>query len=423
MSVPPDDPAGPPTVEVPVAGDEVLEPQLSPGQVKSRAASGAALLAGRNVVFRVLGLLGNLVLARLLVPHEFGIVALGMTIVSLGQFLSDSGVGAALVSRRDAPSRAELRAVGGFQLAVSTGVGLLGVGVSTALGESGRFTALMMLALPLIALRGPVLLFLQRQLAFGLRVRIEAIEIVVYLLVSVTLASLGLGAWSLVIGTVARAAAGTAVAWAVSPIGRIVPSLDFQRLRPILAFGVRLQAAGAMQIAHDTALTAGIGLIAGLGTLGLWSLAMRILSVPYLVFESMWSVAFPAFSRLAHAGENMRDLLERTVATIAVIVAALMTPIAASAPASVPLLFGSVWSDVSLVLPGATIALVLSAPVNISVIGYLLAVADAKTPLRGAIVSAAVRLAVTFALLPFIGVAAIGVGCVARGAACVLGPH
>lgn len=410
MSVPPDHPVGPETARLAEVPDEVLEDQLSAADVKSRAARGVALLAGRSVVFRVLGTLGNLVLARLLVPHDFGVVAVGLTIVSIGQFLADSGVGSALINRAEAPSRAELRATAGFQLAVATAVALVGVGVSVPLGQSGRLTALMMLALPLLALRGPILLVLQRRLAFGLRVRIEATEIGVYLVVSIALAAAGWGAWSLVIATIARAAAGTAVAWSVSPIGRVVPSLDLARLRSILPFGIRLQAAGVVQVAQETALTAGIGAIAGFTALGLWALATKILSVAYLVFESMWSVAFPAFARLAQAGEDMRALLERTVSTIAVAVAALMTPIVASAPAAVPVLFGGAWRDVSLILPGAAFVLVLSGPVNISVVGYLYAVGDAKTPLRGASVNAAVRLPVTFALLPSLGVAAIGVG-------------
>jgi peptidoglycan biosynthesis protein MviN/MurJ (putative lipid II flippase) len=54
--------------------------------------------------------------------------------------------------------------------------------------------------------------------------------------------------------------------------------------------------------------------------------------------------------------------------------------------------------------------MVLSGPINISVIGYLQAVGDARTPLRGAVVNAAVRLPATFALLPSVGVAAIGIG-------------
>jgi O-antigen/teichoic acid export membrane protein len=409
MTGPSEHPVTPDATVAPHRSDVILEAKLTPAQVKRRAATGVALLAGRNVAFRVIGLLGNLVLARLLAPKDFGVVAVGVTIISVAQFLTDAGVGSAVVARPEPPSRGELRAIAGLQVGVATVVSLVGLGVSLGLGESGRLTALMMVALPLLALRGPILLVLQRQLAFGLRVKIEVTEILTYLVVSIVLAALGLGALSLVIATILRAGAGTAVALAVSPMGAIVPSLRLARLRPILGFGVRLQAAGVVQVAQDTALTAAIGAVAGFTALGLWSLATRILSIPQLLFESMWSVAFPAFARLDEAGQDLRDLLERSASTLAVGVAALMTPIVAGAPASVPVLFGSVWSDVSLILPGAAFVLVLSGPVNISVSAYLYAVGDAKTPLRGAAVGAAARLLLTLALLPSLGVAAIGI--------------
>jgi O-antigen/teichoic acid export membrane protein len=394
-----------------VGAAAILDPNLSSEEIKRRAATGVGLLAGRSVLFKVLGLLGNLVLARLLVPADFGIVALGLVMVGIGQFFADAGVGAALVNRRAPPSLAELGTVAGFQLIIASAVGLVGVGISLAVGGSGSLTALMMLALPLLALRGPILLVLQRQLAFGLRVKIELVEILLYLTISIFLAALGLGAISLVLATIARAAGGTAVAWAVSPSGPIFPRFDFARLRPILAFGLRMQASGLVQLGHDAALTAGIGAIAGLTVLGLWGFAWRILQVPYIVFESMWSVAFPAFSRLAQAGEDdLRNVLELTVTTVAIVVAALFTPIVASAPAAVPLLFGDVWSDVSLILPGAGLALVLAGPIGICAQGFLYAVGDATTVVRGSIALAVVRLSVTLVLLSPLGVAAIGLG-------------
>src|SRR3712207_8647137 len=55
---------------------------------------------------------------------------------------------------------------------------------------------------------------------------------------------------------------------------------DFGVLRPILAFGARFQATGVVNIVQETALTAGIGAIAVFTGLGLWSLTVRLLSIP-----------------------------------------------------------------------------------------------------------------------------------------------
>jgi O-antigen/teichoic acid export membrane protein len=82
----------------------------------------------------------------------------------------------------------------------------------------------------------------------------------------------------------------------------------------------------------------------------------------------------------------------------------------ASAPALVPLLFGEVWTDVSLILPGCAVALAVLGPVGVSAHAYLYSIGDSRTPLWAGVAGIVVRLACTFALLPGVGVTAIGVG-------------
>src|SRR4051812_11415369 len=106
---------------------------LSSDQVKSRAATGVAVILGRGVAFQLLGFLGNLVLARLLLPKDFGLVAIGFTVVNLGRFLAVGGLGYAIVGRAEAPDRRELRAIAGLQLLVTSAIS----GVATAGWRSG----------------------------------------------------------------------------------------------------------------------------------------------------------------------------------------------------------------------------------------------------------------------------------------------
>ena len=63
-------------------------------------------------------MVGALVTARLLTPYDFGLVALGATVLAFGDFLDDGGVGPALIRRPEPPTKAELRALLAFQLAL-----------------------------------------------------------------------------------------------------------------------------------------------------------------------------------------------------------------------------------------------------------------------------------------------------------------
>ena len=66
---------------------------MSAGEVKQRAVTGAAVDVLRGIGVRSIGLVGTLVLARLLTPYDFGIVAFGATLVTFANFLADGGIG------------------------------------------------------------------------------------------------------------------------------------------------------------------------------------------------------------------------------------------------------------------------------------------------------------------------------------------
>jgi lipopolysaccharide exporter len=367
---------------------------------------------GRGTLIQGLAFLGNLALARLLVPEDFGVVAIGLTVITVGRVLAGAGLGSALIGSEEVPSREVLKAVTGLQLTVTSAVAAVAVGVAVVVGNAAMVTALMVLALPLSAFRTPAMVLFQRRLQFGVQVTIEIVETLVYLAVAVTLAALDFGAWSLAIATVVRMLVGTVMSIALSAAGLLLPTLQFWRLRSIFGFGWRFGATGVSRLAQDTALTAGIAAIGGLGVLGLWSFAVRILAIPRLLFESMWKVGFPAFSRLmGYEGEERTGkVLERTVGTFAVVVALVLCPIVASSPALVPMLFGADWTDVSLIMPGAGIAMAIAGPLGLVTSSYLYARGDASTGLVGTNITGAVRIAATLPLLSALGVTAIGIG-------------
>jgi O-antigen/teichoic acid export membrane protein len=68
-------------------------------EVRRRATAGALLIAVRTAITQIIALAGNIVLARLLVPDDFGAVAFGATLVTVATFFSDGGMGVALIRR------------------------------------------------------------------------------------------------------------------------------------------------------------------------------------------------------------------------------------------------------------------------------------------------------------------------------------
>src|SRR5664280_2029479 len=78
-------------------------------EIRRRAVSAVAMVAGRDTVVKVAALLGNVAFARLLSPSNFGTVAFGLTVLLFIQLLSDGGLGVGLIRRPEAPHHDDLR--------------------------------------------------------------------------------------------------------------------------------------------------------------------------------------------------------------------------------------------------------------------------------------------------------------------------
>jgi O-antigen/teichoic acid export membrane protein len=400
-------------------GQDVTEPpdspgesdRLTPAELRRRASAGIAIVASRGVVMLVLGFGGNVVLARLLVPKDFGLIAFGMTVVALAQVMSDGGLGAGLIRREEPPTRVELRAMLGLQLAATTLLAVvIGTSAALALGATGQVVAVMVASLPFIALQTPGKIVLERTLQYRPIAMVDIAQIAGYYAWAIPGVLAGFGVWALATGTVVRAVVASLLLIRLSRLGFMFPLFSPSRVRSLLGFGVRYQAANAVWVFRDQGLNVATAAIAGVSTLGLWTLARRILEVPLLLFDSLWRVSFPAMSQLRAQKQDLAAIVERGAGLAAVGSGALLATLAAASPGLVPGLFGPQWTQTAEVLPFACLALLAGGPISVVSVGLLYAHGRASTVLRATTVLAVVWLATGLSLLPYLGVAALGIG-------------
>jgi O-antigen/teichoic acid export membrane protein len=381
-------------------------------ELRSKALSAVALVAGRNIIIKVAALFGNIAFARLLSPTDFGMVAFGLTILVFVQLLSDGGLGVGLIRRPEEPHPDDLRVLLGFQILLTTilGVAVATVGAFGPFGRPGFVTAVMMPALPLLAFRAPSAIVFERNLNYGPLVRVEVVEELSFYGWGITTILLGAGVWGLATAAVVKALVGTVAMLRVSPVARMAPTYSWHRLRPLLGFGVKFQGVNLVNTGGLQLLNFGIAGIGGLAVLGLWALAWRLAQLPYLLFGTLWRVSFPAAAQLLAAGESGRKMIERGLALAAVATGAILAPATGSISPLVPAVFGHRWAPVGEVLPIAFFALQVSGPVSVASAGYLYAVGDTSSILRAATATSVVWVIVTLPLLPSLGVLAVGVG-------------
>jgi O-antigen/teichoic acid export membrane protein len=379
-------------------------------ELRGKALSAVALVAGRNVIIKVAALLGNVAFARLLSPSNFGAVAFGLTILVFVQLLSDGGLGVGLIRRSEEPHIEDLRVLLGFQLLLTTGLAAIVTAAAVPFGRTGLVTIVMMPALPLLAFRAPSSIVFERNLNYAPLVRVEIMEEVAYYGWGIVSILLGAGVWGLATASVVKALVGTLAMLSISPVARLAPAYSWKRLKPMLGFGAKFQAVGLVNAGGLQLLNVGVAVVGGLTVLGLWTLAWRIAQIPFLLFSALWRVSYPATAQLLSAGESARRMIERGLGLAAVATGAILAPATGSLSPLIPAVFGHQWAPVANVLPVAFLALQASGPVSVASAGYLYAIGDTSTVLRATIVTAVVWLLVALPLLPYIGVVAVGVG-------------
>ncbi len=376
------------------------------------------LVAGRTIIVNLLALVGGVVLARLLTPDDFGLVAIGTTVATLGILLADGGIGAALIRRRQDPERADLEALLATHLIIGFTIVAVVAAIAAPLGGNARVVPVMALAVPLTALRTPGLVTLERVLSYRPLALVEVSETLAYYAWGIVAVwALDLGVWGLATAPLARAlvgSTGTAVA-----AGQLTlrPRPSWRRTRRLLAFGSRYQLHLGTSFLRDAVLVAATARLAGTGGAGIWSVARRLLDVPIHLHQALARVSFPAMSRLLAAGGQPGPVLERATGTIGVGTALLTVGMGGTAPALVPALLGARWADAAAVVTLGSAALLVGLPVAVPANGFLWAVGEVRLMVRVQLLSAAIWLGVTLPLLPSLGATAVGVGWLFQSAA------
>jgi O-antigen/teichoic acid export membrane protein len=395
----------------------IPEERLSADAVRHRAIAGVATVGARGLLTRGVQFVGTIVLAHLLAPRDFGVIALGLTVVSIGTFLASGGFGAALIRQRDAPTREELEAVLGLQLIVTLAICATVAAIGIPLGEAGAIAALMAISLPLDATRAPSAVALERTLSYRVIMIAEVTEAFAYTVFAIVAVSAGAGVWGVGAAVVGRAVVGAILFATLGPLGLVRPRLSWRRVRPILAFGVSFQAVQFVNVARDQGVNIVTAAIAGFTVLGFWTMAWRLLQSIFLVFESLWKVSMPAVARTLDAGETVKPAIEKALLLASVLTGLMVVPLAGTAQSLVPVVFGGNWSGTADVLPWAALALILNGPLSAVATGYFYAVNQPGVLLRVVIVHTLVWFAVFVPLLPSLGAEAIGVGLVAAALA------
>jgi len=325
-----------------------MDSDLHRAQLKDQAIAGLFWSFLERLGSQAVRLVISIILARLLLPEQFGLLAILAVFMALAQLLIDSGFGQALILKRD-PDQTDYCSVFYFCLGVSIVCAVVLWACAPAVAsfygqpELTPLTRFMSLSLVLSSLRLIQINSFTRSLDFRTQTFISLLSTLVSGGGGIALAYLGFGVWSLAIQYVMGDLISTLLAWILHPWR---PSAKFSTgsLRSMFGFGSKLLLAGFLNTAFGNLYPLLIGKLFPPAQLGYYTRAQQLPQIPNDTISIIVSrVTFPMFSAMRENKPLLKRSLRKALLALALVNFPMMIGLAVTARPLVLTLLTAKW--------------------------------------------------------------------------------
>ena len=342
--------------------------------------------------------------------------------ISVLSLLSDSGLSSYVVRARSIDERMLSTAFWTTNLisfALAGALAACSKVLAGAFDQPALTTVLLWLSLSLVlsGLSGVPTSLMRRRMQFKQLAGRSMVATLVSSVLAIVLALAGAGVWALVAQVLARAAVSTIVLWRVVDWSPTF-AWDRRQAAAMLSFGSKLLGVNMMVQARDRGQDFMFAGVLGTASLGLWSVANRLLrTVTESCSSVISSVATPAFSRMQDDKLRLFRAYELAMSVSGSLLFPAMIFLSVSSPQLVPLVLGEQWTT------SAQLAQISSLTAAITAFSYFdrpifIALGKVGAEFRLVAMSVALQLG-TVAIFISSGLMAVAIALLVRGAVVV----
>ena len=290
----------------------------------------------------------SIIVARQLMPEDFGIMAILTFFTSVALAIVDSGFSQTLI-RKNNPSDEEYRSVLGFNVAVSLILYLLLLVttpfIANFYGHSviAKVAPVLFLVLPINSLCVVQTVMFTKEFRFALLSKIVFLSSLVSGVVAVVMAVMGCGIWSLVAQRLLMMGIKAAAFWIIRR-WHTDARFSLGALRAMMPFSLRLLATDLIASIYNNVAQLFIGKMHTTTTLGYYSQAQKLKDLPVTsTVQAVQGVTYPALSELNDDDVKFGDGYERIVRMLGFVIFPVMLGFVAIADDMFMLLLGQKW--------------------------------------------------------------------------------
>lgn len=280
------------------------------------SAKGAVLVVLMRWVDRLVGLVSTVILARLLVPEDFGIVAMAAVVIGAVDTVLDLGVSSALIQNKDA-NRDDFNTAWTLRMMQAAVAAAIIVALAPYAGDyfNDKRVPDVIRAMSLLVLIGGFenigIVAFQKNMEFGRDFRFFFLRRIAGFLLTIALAFYLQSYWAMVVGAIFGRSIGVLISYWLHDFR---PKLSLVCIRKMWSFSqwVVVRNMGAYgQGQLDKFL---VGNRTNASTMGNYALADEIAVLPISeLLAPLGRVLFPAFVKVKHDGEQLRNVFRKAL--------------------------------------------------------------------------------------------------------------
>lgn len=318
--------------------------------IKKKTTDGLIWSGLQKLVSRGLQFIFSILIARILLPEDYGIVAIANLFIALSDILVDSGFSKALIRKND-KTELDYNTVFWFNLTVSFLLYALLFFLAPIIGRwyhasSTLIPVIRIISLSLIinAICGIQSLHLVIEMNFKKLAILETLAMIIGGAAGLFAAIKGFGVWALVIQTLASCFFRTVFMWLFS---RWKPAFMFSSriMRQFFAFGSQLLVSEYINRIYTSVMTLVIGKKFNPENLGYYGKAEAFASTPSSIFSGpLASVSYPALAEIKDDEERMLKNFYSMMGLTAFVVLPVFIGLICTAGNLVPVILTEKWS-------------------------------------------------------------------------------
>lgn len=321
----------------------------SSSSIFQRAAKGGVWVFSIRIVDQLLFLIRITVLARLLAPHDFGLMGIAMLTMAVLETFSETGFRAALIQKKE---RIQDYLNSAWTIMLIRGFILFGILFVTAplaatffkAPESKLIIQVFGLSVLIRAFTNIGVIYFQKELEFSRQFYYELSGILTNFVVMIVLAVILRNAWALVLGFLARNIVLLIMSYIIHPYKPRF-HIEMDKVRELFSFGKWVLGSSVLVFLVTQGDDIFVGKILGTAMLGFYQLAYKISNTPTTEISfNIAQVSFPAYSKLQNDLPRLKEAYLRVLQLTSFLAFPLAGLIFVLTPEFVQVFLGAKWT-------------------------------------------------------------------------------